>query len=28
VDSAGHNIAVDCDNELEQFANRILELME
>jgi hypothetical protein len=28
VDSGGHYIAIDCDNELEQFADRILELME
>jgi hypothetical protein len=28
VDSGGHNIAIDCDNELEHFAYRILELME
>ena len=28
VDSGGHNIAIDCDQELEQFADRILELME
>ena len=28
VDSGGHIIAMDCDNELEHFADRILELME
>jgi hypothetical protein len=28
VDSGGHHITIDCDNELEQFADRILELME
>jgi hypothetical protein len=28
VDSGGHNVTVDCDSELEQFADRILELME
>jgi len=28
VDSGGHTIAIDCDNELEHFADRILELME
>jgi len=28
VDSGGHNIAIDCDNELEHFADRILELTE
>jgi hypothetical protein len=28
TDSAGHRIAIDCDSELEQFADRILELME
>jgi hypothetical protein len=28
VDSGGHDIAIDCDNELEQFADRILELMD
>jgi len=28
VDSVGHTIAIDCDNELEHFADRILELME
>jgi hypothetical protein len=26
--AAGHNIAIDCDRELEHFAYRILELME
>jgi len=25
---SGHTIAIDCDNELEHFADRILELME
>ena len=25
---SGHNIAIDCDHELEAFADRILELME
>jgi hypothetical protein len=28
VDSGGHNITIDCDDELEHFADRILELME
>jgi hypothetical protein len=28
VDSRGHNVAIDCDNELEHFADRILEIME
>jgi hypothetical protein len=28
VDSGGHTIAIDCDSELEDFADRILELME
>jgi hypothetical protein len=28
LDSGGHNITIDCDQELEQFADRILELME
>jgi hypothetical protein len=28
VDSGGQKIVIDCDNELEQFAYRILELME
>ena len=28
VDSGGHNIIIDCDHELEHFADRILELME
>jgi hypothetical protein len=28
VDSGGHHIAIDCDNELEHFAYRILELVE
>jgi len=28
VDSSGHDVAIDCDNELEQFADRILELMD
>ena len=29
VDSGGHHIlAIDCDNELEHFADRILELMD
>jgi hypothetical protein len=28
ADSGGHYIATDCDNELEQFADRILELMD
>ncbi len=28
VDSGGHHITIDCDSELEQFADRILELME
>jgi len=28
VDSGGHNIVIDCDNELQHFAYRILELME
>ena len=27
-DSGGHNITIDCDDELEHFADRILELME
>jgi hypothetical protein len=27
-DSGGHNIAIDCDHELEAFADRILELMD
>jgi hypothetical protein len=25
---SGHNIAIDCDRELEHFADRILELMD
>jgi hypothetical protein len=25
---SGHNIAIDCDHELEHFADRILELMD
>jgi hypothetical protein len=25
---SGHYIAIDCDSELEHFADRILELME
>jgi hypothetical protein len=28
TDSGGHQIAIDCDNELEHFADRILELMD
>jgi hypothetical protein len=28
TDSGGHHIAIDCDHELEDFADRILELME
>jgi hypothetical protein len=28
TDSGGHNIAIDCDHELEAFADRILELMD
>ena len=28
LDSGGHHIAIDCDNELEHFADRILELMD
>jgi hypothetical protein len=28
VDSGGHMITIDCDAELEHFADRILELME
>jgi hypothetical protein len=28
VDSGGHHITIDCDDELEHFADRILELME
>jgi hypothetical protein len=28
VASGGRNITIDCDNELEHFADRILELME
>jgi hypothetical protein len=28
TDSGGHHIAIDCDTELEQFADRILELMD
>jgi hypothetical protein len=28
TDSGGHQIAIDCDNELEEFADRILELMD
>ena len=28
ADSGSHHIAIDCDNELEQFADRILELMD
>ena len=28
TNSGGHNIAIDCDNELEDFADRILESME
>jgi hypothetical protein len=28
VDTGGLNRAIDCDSELEQFADRILELME
>jgi hypothetical protein len=28
TDSGGHNIAIDCDHELESFAARILELMD
>jgi hypothetical protein len=28
VDSVGHHIDIDCDNELEHFADRILELMD
>ena len=27
VDTGGHHVAIDCDLELEQFADRILELM-
>ena len=27
VDSGGHHVTIDCDNELEQFADRVLELM-
>jgi hypothetical protein len=25
---SGHNIAINCDSELEHFADRILELMD
>jgi len=28
TDSSGHHLATDCDHELEDFADRILELME
>jgi hypothetical protein len=28
TDAGGHHIAIDCDHELEDFADRILELME
>ena len=28
TDSGGHNITIDCDHELEAFADRILEIME
>jgi hypothetical protein len=28
TDAGGHHIAIDCDNELEHFADRILELMD
>jgi hypothetical protein len=28
VDSSGHLVAIDCDHELEEFADRILELMD
>jgi hypothetical protein len=27
VDSGGHHVTIDCDIELEHFADRILELM-
>ena len=27
VDTGGHQVTIDCDLELEQFADRILELM-
>jgi hypothetical protein len=27
VDSGGHHVTIDCDLELERFADRILELM-
>jgi hypothetical protein len=27
LDSGGHHISIDCDSELEKFADRILELM-
>ena len=27
VDNGGHLVRIDCDLELEQFADRILELM-
>jgi hypothetical protein len=27
VDTGGHHVTIDCDLELEQFADRILELM-
>jgi hypothetical protein len=28
VASGGHKVTIDCDNELEHFAERILELMD
>ena len=28
TDSGGHNIAIDCDHQLEHFADRIPELMD
>ena len=28
VETKGHLVTIDCDNELEQFADRILELMD
>jgi hypothetical protein len=27
VDTGGHHVTIDCDLELEHFADRILELM-
>jgi hypothetical protein len=28
ADHSGHNITIDCDSELEHFADRILDLMD